>query len=72
MLMLPLIVFWVIILVAWDDLGWRGGVTCIVVWAGLLAGCRFLHLSSYVFVAVQALFDVILWMILFKGDIRIR
>ena len=65
MLALPFISFWVIVILAWDDLGWRGGILCIGIWAGLLAGCKFLGLSGYVFVAAQAVLDVILIALLF-------
>jgi len=42
------------------------------VWVALLAGLRWSGLPSYSFVAAQALLDVILILVIFKGDIRIR
>jgi hypothetical protein len=71
MMGIPVILFWVIIFVAWDDLGWRWGLTCIAIWVALLAGNRFLPLPSYAFAAMLVLYDAILMAIVFKRDTRI-
>jgi len=71
MMWLPFLIFWAIIFFARHDLGWRGVLICIAIWTGLLFGCMFIGLSSYAFVAAQALLDCILIIVVFKGDIRI-
>ena len=68
----PFIVFWMLVYVAREDLGLKGVGICVTLWAALLAGCMFLRISPYVFVAMQALVDAILIIIVFGGDIRIR
>lgn len=52
---LPFILFWVILCVGREELGVKGIGVCVVIWAGLLAGCLFLSISPYVFEALQAL-----------------
>jgi hypothetical protein len=69
---LPFLIFWGIIFFARNELGWRGILICIGIWAGLLLGFMYLGLSPYIFVAAQALFDCILIIVVFKGDITIR
>jgi hypothetical protein len=71
-LSLPFFLFWVIIIFARHELGWRGGLIAVGIWLGLLVGFVFLNLSPYIFVGVQALEDIILILVIFKGDIRIN
>jgi len=68
----PFILFWAILYVAREELGVKGIGACVVIWAGLLAGCLFLSISPYFFAGLQALFDAILIIIVFGGDIWIR
>ena len=69
---LPFLVFWAIIFLARRELGWRGVSICIGIWAALFLGFTYVGISPYVFVAAQALFDCILILVVFKGDISIR
>ena len=66
------ILFWALIYLGRDELGLRGAAICMLIWLALLAGCFFLNGLFYVFLALQALFDAILLIVLFGRDIRIR
>ncbi len=68
----PFIIFWVLLYVAREELGWKGVATCVALWTVLLAGYIGLNVSPYVFTALQSLFDAILIIVIFRGDIRIR
>lgn len=71
-LSLPFFIFWAIVIFARHELGWRGCLIAVAIWLGLLLGFAFLSLSPYIFVGVQALEDIILILVIFKGDIRIN
>jgi len=64
--------FWVLVLLGRDELGYRGFVFCVVLWTVLLVACTLLGISPYVFVALQALIDVVLLLVIFGRDITIR
>lgn len=68
----PLLAFWAILWVAREELGFKGVVFCLLLSAVLFAACLILGISLYVFIALQALFDIILFLVLFGHDIRIR
>jgi hypothetical protein len=68
----PFLFFWALVYFGREELGLKGAVLCILLWAILLAGCVFLGLWPYAFVALQAVFDAILVIIIFRGNIRIR
>ena len=69
---LPFIMFWVLIYLGRDDLGLKGVLICIAIWAVLLAGFIMLNISPYIFVGVQSLMDIVLTLKIFGGDITIR
>ena len=71
-LTLPFLFFWVILLLARDELGFRGFVFWVCLWAGLLVLWTLLDVCPYGFVAIQALIDVALLLVVFGRDIRIR
>ena len=71
-MVLPFLIFWVIIFIAKKELGCNGVILCIAIWLMLLLGFFYLGISPYYFVTAQALFDVILILVAFGGDIRIR
>jgi len=64
--------FWVLIYLGRDDLGLKGVLICIAIWAVLLAGFIMLNISPYIFVGVQSLMDIVLTLKIFGGDITIR
>jgi hypothetical protein len=72
MLSLPFFAFWVLIIISRNELGFKGVAFCILLWLGLLLGFIMLNIPSYWFVGAQAIFDAILIVIIFGGDIRIR
>jgi len=72
MLSLPFIAFWVLLFLGKGELGCKGVVVSVAIWFGLLLGFVFLEISPYFFVAAQALLDVVLILVIFGGDIRIR
>jgi hypothetical protein len=72
MMLIPLVLFWVLILFSRSILGWKGALLCISIWFVFLIGFNLLGLSSYFFVGFQALFDIVLIMIIMGGDIQIR
>ena len=67
----PLIAFWVLVYLGREELGWKGIVISILIWLGLIIGSSFLGMP-YVFVAAEALLDVILLFIIFGENMNIR
>ena len=68
----PFVAFWILILVGRSELGLKGVLSCVAIWVGLFLGFMYLDLSSYFFVAAQALLDVVIVLIIFGADTRIR
>ena len=71
MMLIPLVLFWVLILFSRSILGWKGVLLCISIWFVFLVGFNLLGLSPYFFVGFQALFDAILVVIIMGGDMKI-
>jgi hypothetical protein len=71
-MLIPFVLFWVLIFLGRDELGLKGVLIAVGVWAALLVGFALFRASPYLFVAAQALLDVILLLVIFGGDIRIR
>ena len=71
-MIIPFIVFWILLFLGRSDLGAKGILFCVALWVGLLAGFIYLNIPGYYFTAAQALIDVVLILIIFKGDIQIR
>ncbi len=69
---LPLVVFIVLLFIGREDVGWKDILGCLLGSVALLFACFLLGFSLYVFIAIQALFDVILLLVIFGGDITIR
>jgi hypothetical protein len=69
---LPFLIFWVLLFLCRRGLGWRWSLLLVAIWAALAFGCFHLGYSPHVFVAVQAVLDAILILVIFKGDIRIN
>jgi len=72
MLLLPLIAFWVLIIIGRRELGFKGISFCILLWLGLLIGFTMLSHHPYWFSSAQAIIDAILIVVICGGDIRIR
>ena len=71
-MIVPMIVFGVRMVLGRDELGWKGILFCVALWCSLLLGLGFFNVSPYIFVGIQAFLDVILILVIFKGDITIR
>ncbi len=70
--MIPLLIFWVVIFLGREELGFKGIVISIAIWLGLLLGIRFAAgMSWHFFIAGSALLDIVLLIIIFGGDINI-
>jgi hypothetical protein len=72
MLSLPFWIFWILVFVARGELGLKGVFLAVAVWGALLAGSLTTDIPGYVFAAAQALLDIVLILVIFGGDIRIR
>jgi hypothetical protein len=69
---IPILLFLILLYVAGDELGLRGILLCLTISATLLFGCAVLALSPYFFITLQAFMDIILILVIFGHDIRIR
>ena len=71
-MIIPLLLFWILLFLGREELGFKGIIICIVIWLGLLLGtCLTTGVFLYFFVAGNALFDIMLLLIIFGGDINI-
>ena len=75
-MLVPFVLFWVLLFFGRDELGLKGILVAVSIWAALLVGTALLAalagISPYLFVAAQALLDVVLILMIFGGDLRIR
>ncbi len=71
-MLVPFILFWLLVFLGRDELGLKGVLIALGIWAAFLLGFAVFQASPYLFVAAQALVDVFLILIIFGGDIRIR
>ena len=69
---IPFLVFWVLIILCREQLGLKGVLISIAIWAALLICLMKLGISQYIFVGLQSLLDIMLILIIFGGDIRLR
>ena len=70
-MLIPFILFWVLIFLGGEELGFKGVVLAIAAWAAMLAGCMAAPLHPLYFVAAQAGLDIALILTIFGGDIKI-
>lgn len=71
-MILPFLVFWLLLFFSRDELGIKGIAFCVAVWLVLLLLFVFSGISPLIFVAVQSVLDIVLVLVTFGGDIRIR
>lgn len=71
-MIIPFILFWVLIVLGYGEIGMRWTLVLILLWFLLLAGFMALGVSPYIWVALQSLVDIILILAVFKGDLHIR
>ena len=72
MLISVFVLFWALVLYGREELGVKGILISVAIWAALLLGSIFLHVPSYYFIAAQSVLDIVLILVIFGGDIRIR
>jgi len=68
----PFLIFWIVIFIGREELGFKGVAIAIGIWLALLLAFALTGISPYYFTAIQALIDIALLLIIFGGDIRIR
>jgi hypothetical protein len=71
-MLIPSVLFWVLVFLGRDELGLKRRLFAVGTWAALFLGFVVFRASPYLFIAVQALMDVVLIIVIFGGDIRIR
>ena len=78
-LILPFLIFWVLLLVGASELSLRAVLTCIGIWLFLvLLAAIFMLIGTSgallfcILAGVQAVFDVVLILMTFGGDIRLN
>ena len=71
-MLLPFLIFWILVFLCRKELGWRWSLVVVAIWGGLLLAFTYSGLSPHAFVAAQAVLDIILILVIFKGDIPIR
>ena len=71
MVLMPIILFWTIILLGGGILGWRGILIFVLIWLASLICFVLFHVSPYYFVAFQALLDAVLIIVLRAGGMSV-
>lgn len=71
MLDIPFFAFWILLFLGRHELGAKGIAIAIAVWAGMYLLFRLTGIQPALLVTGQALIDVVLVLIVFKGDVRI-
>ena len=77
MIAIALVLFWVLLFLGRHELGAKWILILIVIWAGGLIGfivaCSpYPRAAAYFFMSYQAVLDIILILVIFKGDLRIH
>ena len=68
-IIIPFALFWGLLYLGREELGFKGIVTSIVVWIVLLIVFSNAGVSPYYFIAANSLLDIVLIIIIFGGDI---
>lgn len=66
------VVFWILVFFARSELGIKGVFLAVAVWGALVAGFYTTDFPPYVFVAGHVFLDIVLILVIFGRDIRIR
>ena len=66
------VAFWVLLFAGREELGWKGIGVFLALWMGGWLALRRVSMGPYWFMSLVAVLDVVLVLILFKGDVRIR
>jgi len=71
-MLIPLILFWILIYLGREELGFKGIIISIIIWLGLLVGSFLVSgVFVYVFIAANSLLDIVLLLVIFGRDINI-
>jgi hypothetical protein len=72
--MIAHIAFWVLLIAGrvLDELGTKSSAIFVVLWLAGLLGLRYVPYGTVLFMSFVALLDVVLVLLIFKRDIRIR
>ena len=65
------ILFWALLFFGRDELGIKGIGAAVLVWSGLLVGFIAIGVPA-LFTTAQAVVDIVLVLIVFHGDVKIR
>ena len=66
------VAFIVVLILGWEELGPRGGVVFLVLWLAPLFGRDHVPYGPELFTPYLAILDIVLVLIVFKGDVRLR
>jgi hypothetical protein len=64
--------FVVLLVVGREELGLKGVGLCLLIVAGMIGCCSYCRVSSYLLITLMALMDIVLLLVIFGSDIRIR
>ena len=66
-------VFWAVLGIGWfmDELSTRAAVIFMILWAGAYTVSAYVPQGDYLFVSFLAVLDVVLVLMVFKGNIRL-
>ena len=71
-MIIPFILFWVLIVIGREELGFKGVLISVIIWiALLLVSILVKGISSYHFIAANALLDIVLLIVIFRQDVNI-
>ncbi len=65
-------IFWAVVILGRKELGWLGVVAAASVWFVMILGMTTFEVEPYLFQTAQAILAIVMILIVFKGDIRIR
>ncbi len=71
MFIFAFILFWVLIYYGREELRLKGIIISVAIWAALLLGTIYLQDFQYYFYAGHAVLDIVLVLIIFRGNIEI-
>jgi len=66
------VTFFILLYVGREELGIKGIGGLVVLWVGVMFALRFVQGGSYLFSTFVAILDIILVLVIFKGDVTIR
>jgi hypothetical protein len=66
------IVFWILIVVGWSELGVRGVIVFVVLWAMAFFGRSYVPYGPDLFGPYLAILDIVLVFLIFKGDVKLH